>query len=248
MNLTQAEKKERAIRILNEAASNDAPRTKQGGLREIYHQAAPDLTPSVFLLVFFALLMPLLCAAYLKMTGTLSTAQLRAGDLIPMALICGGVILLWHQTYLIVERQKIARFAQSLVRPYEELKRVQMHVTEYLGALDNRTRRYFHCVTNTKVMSYFLLMQMSNALTERIAVLEELFAHPLPENYLAAFAELRNDLVLSSDVLNQSKEEQRLPLRRAQQAIDVLIEDLERGLNTLEREIDSTRSSAFEDA
>lgn len=234
------EKKERALRILHEASFHEPP-GKSTPLREVFYQAPPNLLPSNWLILVFAALVPFLCSAWIRIFGSLNPEVVTVKDLMPLLIICVVTIVLWYLTYWSIERRKLAKFGRSLREPFDELLRTSDHIRGYLSDLDSRTRRYFHCVTNTKVMSYLLLTHINHALTERTHLIESLMSKRSAENYLAAFEELRADLSVKDSVLEFGGEVHAVPLRKTKQAIDLLIEDLERGLGVLEAEISKAK-------
>lgn len=235
------EKKERALRILHEASFHEPAGMKSTPLREIFYRAPPNLLPSNWLILVFAALVPFLCSAWIRIFGSLDREVVTFKDLMPLLVICVVTILFWYVTYVLIERWKIRKFARSLKEPFDELLRTSSHIQTYLSDLDARTRRYFHCVTNTKVMSYLLLTHINHALTERTNLIESLLRQNSAEGYLAAFEELRADLMVKDSVLEVGAEIHALPLRRTKQALDLLIEDLERGLGLLEAEISKAK-------
>lgn len=240
------QKKERALGILTTASTGEEPAeavAAPNALRELFYRPEPALIPGPWLTVLFALILPIACFAYVRFSRVFDTSTVSAYDLSPLVLVALLTIFLWHQASLLLEKRNVRKLAYSLVAPYEELRAAHEYIDGYLADLDERTRKYFHCVTNTKVMAYFILVQINHALFDRLGELDALFSEPSSENYIAAFHLLRSELVLKNSVLGHTSEIQLLHSRRARLAIDLLVEDLEKGLGALEEEI--SRSKDF---
>jgi hypothetical protein len=237
------EKRERALKILETATVPDEnthlPEPSQ--LRAIYYWGFQYPAPGAWLGGLFFLMMPLLSGVYLFWTGALAKPSFELNDLAPLGVIALVLGLGWYKASCMIERRNVRVILWHVGRAYDELRSMQSQLSIYLMDLDLRTRRYIHAVTSTKTMSYFLLVQINEALVMRLAELDDLLVRPNTANVLASLHLLKSELVLKSGVLTNENELQLLPLRRTSRAIELLIDELERGLAAIEGSIARAR-------
>ena len=134
-------------------------------------------------------------------------------------------------------RRKVERSMESARPLVQEVKNVLRALTGYLTELDRRTSKYFHCVTNTKVTTYFMLRQIENSLSALVEELEEALAHPSADNFLMVHERLRGTIEYRDGFEFNSGKIYYLPITRLSLAIQDLIQNLEAGIQALEGEI-----------
>ena len=134
-------------------------------------------------------------------------------------------------------QRKLRRVTLDLHAPLTELKGVRDHLNTYLENVDRRTSRYFHCVTNTKLTTFCVLRQMQGALEERITKIEKLLSWPTCDSITEAFDDLKQVLLFRDGVIRDTGQVFTSPLHELRSKIDLLIEDLDNGLEALEDKI-----------
>lgn len=138
-------------------------------------------------------------------------------------------------------RLKIQVKMRGLHPLVDELREMRLAVAKYLTDLDRRTSRYFHCVTNSKVTTYFMLRQIENSLGRLIEKLDGLCARAQPadlekfQQLLRGTLEYRDGFEFNSGALLY------VPIYQLSIRIQELVADLERGISALEDEIDHYR-------
>jgi len=129
-------------------------------------------------------------------------------------------------------------FARSLEAPLKELSDMLAYLQNYQTELDRRTSRYFHCVTSTKVTSYFVLAQIILALRKRTDEVHSLLDDPTRENLLVAHESLSGTLVFRDSLSNTHGNVHVIPLARLKATIVQLIDFIDEEIGLLERELD----------
>lgn len=129
-----------------------------------------------------------------------------------------------------------------------ELRALREEVSSYLTGLDRRTTRYFHCVTNSKVTTYFMLRQIENALAEQIVEFDRLLSSLSQENLFRVQERLRGTLEYRDGFTFNSGRVLHSPMHLLPVRLQELVFDLERGILALESEIETFRSEATESA
>jgi len=156
----------------------------------------------------------------------------RAAAISAIASVLVGVFL-WSRT----GRRQIDSFANSLKVPMRELDDILNYLQSYQSDLDRRTSRYFHCVTNTKVTSYFVLSQIILALRQRVEEVHALLDEPNRENLLVAHESLAGTLVFRDSLSQTHGNVHVVPLARLKVTVVQLIEFIDQEISLLEREL-----------
>lgn len=144
-------------------------------------------------------------------------------------------------------RREIGAVAQSLRGPLRELEDMLQYLQSYQAELDRRTSRYFHCVTNTKVTSYFIISQITIALRERIEQIRELVAEPNPENIRNAFELFSRKLSFRDSMSQASGRVHLVSLGRLKGTVIQLIEFIDHEIEILEHELGITKNTSQAD-
>lgn len=177
----------------------------------------------------------LLCA-------TLFVVLLFAKDRIPFEVLEIGVTLValsFAQTviYFLRENSRLNTEMQRVTGPLSELEGTQARLQAYLDQLDQRTRKYFHCVTSTKVVSYCVLRQIMSALNERLSELRVLLQSRQAGKIVKAEEIFKRPLLFRDGFLQNTGKEYSLALDKLSPVVGQLIEDLDKSLTELEDEI-----------
>jgi hypothetical protein len=128
--------------------------------------------------------------------------------------------------------------AERITGAIEQLGQVLQFIKEYTQFVDRRTSAYFHCVTNTKISSYFALTEIRDNLTRRISKLQELVEAGSRQSLVDAFTSLQGTLVINNKVMTQGGTMRIIPLARVNLVVKQLVESIEEGLDLLEAEIE----------
>ncbi len=194
----------------------------------------------------------------------MSMPSLRGVDipLVPLVLLASGAALLICANYITyppigwigcgalaaaivvyplerhLKRQLIVRCMGNVLTFIDGLLDFQVALNSYLGGLDKRTSRYFHCVTNTKITTYFMLRQIEWAAAERHRTMAELVLSPTASNYSALLQLLHEDLAFRDGFEFSAGEPHYAPLSKLVPTTLELVSDLEEGLGELEDEIE----------
>jgi hypothetical protein len=228
-------KKDKRIIVLNILSGStglDSPLIERSVLTGIAELKRPNLKePGQVWLVGVPILF-LVFGFGLVFHKAFENPQLLAAGILAYLCLC---ILVWH-----VARQRdeaLRRHIKILQEPVEELRELQGVIKNYLAALDKRTRQYFHLVTNSKVTSYFVLSQISNALEERITEVSELLSVPRRENVLVAHQLLQGTIFFGDSFKVGAGNTHIVPLARLKVAVLQIFEFLDSELKLLEEEL-----------
>lgn len=149
-----------------------------------------------------------------------------------------GLCAVLHTFALIVQqRRRAGTVGQDIYQALKEMQDIRDNLNTYLNELDTRTRKYFHCVTNTKVTTYCILRQLLLSLDERIGIVESLLRSPNGQDLADAHRELARDLVFRDGFLKSSGKERYIAPQRIIPVIEGLTRELEDSLKELEDEI-----------
>jgi hypothetical protein len=162
----------------------------------------------------------------------------RAGVISVLVSIVVGTALWAHSG-----RRELKNFIETLRQPLQELDDILIYLQTYQADLDRRTSRYFHCVTNTKVTSYFVLSQIILALKKRSEEVTELLKNPIRENLLVAHESLSGTLVFRDSMSTKQGNVHVIPLARLKVTIVQLIEFIDEEIGILERELQLEKQS-----
>lgn len=185
---------------------------------------------SPFIFTSFAILA---ATAFLHQTmGIAAMGSMLLAALISFAM---GYMRLWNN-----HKIKDAT-AERISGAIEQLEHVLQFMQEYTRFVDRRTSSYFHCVTHTKISSYFALTEIRDNLTRRIRKLKELLAANTRSDLVDAFTSLQGTLVINNKVMTQGGTMRIIPLARVNLVVRQLVESIEEGLDILEAEIEIGR-------
>lgn len=149
-------------------------------------------------------------------------------------------VWLWY-----FERERrfaLKSFFVSLAKPVTEFRKWRDNLEQYLVDLDNRTSKYFHCVTNTKVTTYFILTQIREVMIERTTEIDRCMERKTQAAALEVFDLLTKALEFTDGAVAGAGMSHRLPPSRLVTTVPALIDNLESGLKLLEDEIASAKS------
>jgi len=152
-------------------------------------------------------------------------------------LLLGLSLIRWFLKDL-EKSQVLSDFYYDLCECCEELESLESNLSTYLTELDQRTSRYFHCVTTSKVTSYYILGQILGELGKFNQQLAEVLARKSWQRCNAAFNLLSSDLSVADGNLLSSGQMHDLPLIRVTPTVAELTEMLEEGLREIEEDIE----------
>ena len=144
--------------------------------------------------------------------------------------------------FLFVENQKlreINHISAILRAAMFELEFNSQKLSEYLDDLDRRTTRYFNCVTNSKVKTYFILRYFDGSLKILLKALQERLDNPNGERVLEALYLLKGNMPENTAMTGLSNSD--VPVLRVHELpghLMQLIETLEEALVLISKEID----------
>jgi hypothetical protein len=168
-----------------------------------------------------------------------------AGVFLRYGLMLLGVVLGVLLVEMLVERSKAAKLLAAVRPMVTELEQLRVSIGEYLDDLDKRTSRYFHCVTNTKVTTYFMLRQLQTSLTELVEDLGEKLSWPRTAAYRYIRDRLRGSIEYRDGFEMSHGKLFHVPVARIPQTIQELIAELELGIQALESEISDARERVY---
>jgi len=119
----------------------------------------------------------------------------------------------------------------------EELLQLEKNLSAYLTELDDRTSRYFHCVTTSKVTNYYVLGQILGELGKFNEQLEQTLRKKSWHTCATSYALLQSDLKVADGNLLSSGQMHELPVFRVTSTVAQLTEMLEEGLREIEQDI-----------
>lgn len=229
MNL---KRKDRLFEILAGDSELSSPLIERSSLMLIAEKPRPVLPANGAVWAVGAPLVGILALGVYQLQAHLTSAVHQAGAITVVATAAVGV-LLWARAGRCERRDFIA----ALEAPVQELTDILTYLQSYQTELDRRTSRYFHCVTNTKVTSYFVLSQIVLALRKRVEEVQTLLANPTRENLLIAHESLSGTLVFRDSLSQSHGNIHVVPLARLKVTIVQLIEFIDDEIGTLEREL-----------
>ena len=227
-----SEKRIRLHQILDGQVEFDSPFIESAALKQLANQPEPVLhsqsTPVKLGLPVVALM---------AVAGGLAVRYFNSPIYNVSLLFAIGlaVTIIWY--FAVAREERIIAMAATLEHPLKELRDLRRFIVDYLEELDRRTSRYFHCVTNTKVTSYFSLTQISVALAERVDFAASLLKDPTRDNVLSAWRSLRGSLVFNDGLSSLSSNTHMIPLEKLRAVVVMLTEDMDKGIAELEAEI-----------
>lgn len=151
-----------------------------------------------------------------------------------------SLAMVWRKSHLTAQRDAVDSSLQ-------ELGEIQSATAEFLNALDKRTARYFHCVTNTKITSYFILRQIETGLNQLLTDVRALVDNGSPECIIEALERLRSPFTYRDGFDFNSGHQYEVPIDRLPQLIMKYRQELTEGIESLEREIRIDATSSMDD-
>lgn len=225
-------KKSRLYEILDGDRELSSPLIERSSLILIAEKSRPVLPNSHTAWIAGSGLLLFMALIIFEFRDRLADPLYRAGA-ISVFVSCLVGTFLWARS----SRREIRNFTQSLRAPLRELDDILSYLQTYQTELDRRTSRYFHCVTNTKVTSYFVLSQIILALRKRSEQVAELLRNPVRENLLVAHESLSGTLVFRDSMSTSQGNVHVVPLARLKPTIVQLIEFIDEEIGILEREL-----------
>ena len=194
----------------------------------------PELPVFTFSLAVVGIL--LVCSG---MFGTLAQSPVPTAGLLVLAMSLPAYV-----GEKLIIRKALTGYQAGQRACVNELRMLREEVSSYLTGLDRRTTRYFHCVTNSKVTTYFMLRQIENSLAEQLVELDRLFSYLSQENLFRVQERLRGTLEYRDGFTFNSGRVLHTPVALLPARVQELVFDLERGILALESEIETFRSEA----
>ena len=159
---------------------------------------------------------------------------------------CVGSIAVWFGVRYISSQRLVGEYKELFSVAREELADLAEQVTDYLYRLDLRTSRYFHCVTTTKITTYFMLRQIESGLSDVVEQLGRACRNNSREEALSALKLLRRPFYYRDGFLDNSGKIYQVLLRDLPLKVVSLMDSLELNIRELERELSSWQSSDAE--
>jgi hypothetical protein len=226
-------KKTRLYEILEGTSDLSSPLIERSSLVAVAERPRPELpSPRSAWATGVPLVILLSTLAFLGQDHLVEPLHRAAAISVIVSVLVG--VILWSRA----GRSHIDAFAESLDVPMRELDDILNYLQSYQIDLDRRTSRYFHCVTNTKVTSYFVLSQLIMALRNRVDEVQALLEVPNRENLLVAHESLAGNLVFRDSLSQTHGNVHVVPLARLKVTVVQLIEFIDQEINLLERELD----------
>ena len=212
--------------------------SKLAGTRQHKPKSASDAYTLVLFVSVFLLLI-VFSALSIVLFFSLDLAQLSLVG-VPVLGAIALTLLLWMG--LEARREGLKVFSSTLELPFQELINLRNYLGRSLKGLEDRTTRYFHCITNTKVTSHFVLMQIEAALTKRIEEIDKFISAGGRANLLKAYNLLQGTIIFQDGVVAGMGQTHIVPLARLRDTITQLMDELEQGIADIESEILTIKS------
>lgn len=157
---------------------------------------------------------------------------------VPAGAVLCGLSVLWMIGAVVEKVRVIRAYRRAFLQIGEDLKDLRFLITDYIASLDKRTRRYFHCVTNTKVTNYFMLKQIEEGLTLLIDEYSESTKRiGTPRNLRRSHDIIRRPFGYRDGFEFNSGNLHEVSLIELRQRVMQLMQDLQRGMRDVEEEI-----------
>ena len=232
------DKRDRVYHILAGTVEVPEEYSSPSILVEIQRQELPALKPNMISFVAVPLafmLVAVLLFVYEAVKGPLLAPGVSSMLVLLLVIVWLGACLRWH-------KRQIAEVADHYATGLQELRSLHEYLDSYLTNLDERTSRYFHCVTNTKVLNYCVLRQINAALGEKVEEITRLLSTLDPASLIKARNLLVGMLFFYDGALANTGNAHLMPMARLQVAVRMLVETLDAGVTELEEEIAAARS------
>lgn len=155
------------------------------------------------------------------------------------ALVAGiSTLLFFRLLDFLSQRRRLHAFHDDLCEALSMLQEIYDKLVLYRSEFDERTRRYFHCVTSTKVQAYFILNQLQVAIEKRVKALATLLHNPNKRELRAAHRLLFKDIVFNDGAAVGTGVQRSVNPAVLRGTIADIIDTLERGIEEIERELD----------
>lgn len=234
---SKSHKRDRIHGILAGEIETDSPRIDRSELGKLVNQSPPKFAPSELHLV----LPPLLLGSFALLFAWFAPIQFDSTYARAVPALTIIIIFLWLLHCQKVRSAEIKKYSAGLSKAVDELQNLKDYLARYLKALDERTSRYFHCVTNTKVTTYFILMQIEAAIGERISEVRAQLNTASTHSTQEAFYKLHGNLLFQDGAIRNQGDTHLVPLARLSEVIPALVQNLEAGLIELEKEIELSK-------
>lgn len=231
-------KKERIQQIISGEIKYNSPAIDRSPLAALTKRSLPHLS-SFYLQIFAGFSLICSSISFFALSPRWPELSQYAIWITFAAVLLGGALL---GAAIGAYRKNITTLRLLADRPLEELQQLEAHLARYLDNMGQRTSRYFHCVTNTKVTNYFVLTQMRDAIGKKIQEVQVKLQISGQAELIAALELLKGSLIFTDGATANNGYLHVLPLARLSATIPLLIENLENGLAELEFEIERSRS------
>jgi ABC-type multidrug transport system fused ATPase/permease subunit len=241
--LVRAAKKERIIDILHgQTPASDTPvinnpyLSKLAVLESAPKSSANSTVACLLVTICFLLaVLVVLCAAYVL---SIELARLMVFAVPSLAIF---LVALSSLVWLRSRAESRSAFTKALEPPVQELINMRDFLSRNLQSISERTSKYFHCMTNTKITSNFVLMQIESALNSKITEVACLINTNKRASLLKAFELLRGTIIFHDGVILGTGQTHIVPLARLRDTIVLLMDELERGVTEMEGDIASCK-------
>ncbi len=237
-------KKEKIQRIISGEVDYNSPAIDRSPLATINKRDIPK-TSSFYLQVFGGVLLVGGSLSFYLWSPNWPEVLEYAAWLTFAGIMSGGILL---GAAIAAYLRNISTLRLLAERPLEELQQLENYLARYLENMSQRTSRYFHCVTNSKVTNYFVLSQMREALAKKIQEINANLDKNSQPSLCKALELLKGSLIFTDGATASSGYLHVLPLARLSATIPLLIENLENGLAELETEINRAKAEASLDS
>lgn len=147
-----------------------------------------------------------------------------------------------------IRSKGMLQYAQTLDDAITEVVTLRDSVAKFMTELDARTSRYFHCITTTKVTSYFKLRQIEASLSLLIEKLTSLATDITPARLLACHELLSAPLEYSDSLVANTGNLHYEALPDLHATVKKLMGELMSGIEALEREIAVSKAMEMEES
>ncbi|MCB0319323.1 MAG: hypothetical protein KDD60_00275 [Bdellovibrionales bacterium] len=130
----------------------------------------------------------------------------------------------------------------TLEEGLRELLQLKSHLDSYIETVDKRTNRFFHCVTTSKVTTYYLLFQLQEVLSKSTAQIEERLQAGSGSALDAAHSIFQGDMVITDGLIAESGKPHKIPFYHLKYILGELEIKMEEGIREIEAEIISFRN------
>jgi len=145
-----------------------------------------------------------------------------------------GLALIWHLSNS--WDQTLQTTIYLIEQSRGELTNLREQLSEYLHRLHDRVRRHFNSVDTTKTEAYITLLQLNNALGERLNLVSQLIVHGTNQGLITTYRCLQQPLEFNTSLRSDSAKRTSVPMNELERFILQLIDELETILIAIESE------------